>query len=223
MKRMLRRRAAVGAAGLAVLAGGGIAYAATKDPGATDRKALLDDVAKRLNVAPSDLQSAVQGAVSDQLDKAVADGRLTRQRADAIKQRLQDAGGLPLFGGGRQGGLLHRGRPGPGGGLLSGAPDAAAKYLGLDAATLRGRLASGKSLADVAKDEGKDVAGLERALVDAAGSRLDQAVADKRITEQQRQSILDRLEGRVADLVAGKPPAPPPAPGPPWGPPGRPH
>jgi hypothetical protein len=88
----------------------------------------------------------------------------------------------------------------------------AAKYLGLDAATLRDRLASGKSLADVAKDQGKDVAGLEQALVDAARSRLDKAVADKRITEQQRQSILDRLQSRVADLVAGKPPAPPPAP-----------
>lgn len=213
MERMLKRRVAVGAAGLAALGGGGIAYAATKDPGATDRKALLDDVAKRLNVAPGDLQSAVQGAVSDQLDKAVADGRLTRQQADAMKQRLKDAGGLPLFGGGPRGGSLHRGRLGPGGGLLFGGPDAAAKYLGLDAAALRDKLASGKSLADVAKDQGKDVAGLEQALVDAARSRLDQAVADNRLTEQQRQSILDRLKSRVADLIAGKPPAPPPAPG----------
>jgi hypothetical protein len=213
VKRILKRRVAVGAAGLAALAGGGIAYATTKDPGATDRKALLDDVAKRLNVSPSDLQSAVQGAVSDQLDKAVADGRLTRQQADAMKQRLKDRAGLPLFGGGRRFGFAHPGRPGPGRGLLFGGPDAAAKYLGLDAAALRRRLASGKSLADVAKEQGKDVAGLEQALVAAAGSRLDKAVADKRITEQQRQSILDRLESRVADLVAGKPPAPPPAPG----------
>jgi hypothetical protein len=213
VKRILKRRVAVGAAGLAALAGGGIAYATTKDPGATDRKALLDDVAKRLNVTPSDLQSAVQGAVSDQLDKAVADGRLTRQQADAMKQRLEDRGGLPLFGGGRRLGFAHPGRLGPGRGLLFGEPDAAAKYLGLDAAALHDRLASGKSLADVAKEQGKDVAGLEQALVDAAGARLDKAVAAKRITEQQRQSILDRLKSRVADLVAGKPPAPPPPPG----------
>jgi hypothetical protein len=213
VKRILKRRVAVGAAGLAALAGGGIAYATTKDPGATDRKALLDDVAKRLNVTPSDLQSAVQGAVSDQLDKAVADGRLTRQQADAMKQRLKDPGALPLFGGGRRFGFAHPGRLGPGRGLLFGGPDAAAKYLGLDAAALRDRLASGKSLADVAKEQGKDVAGLEQALVAAASSRLDKAVADKRITEQQRQSILDRLKSRVADLVAGKPPTPPPAPG----------
>jgi hypothetical protein len=209
---MLTRRVAVGAAGLAALAGGGIAYATTKDPGATDRKALLDDVAKRLNVSPSDLQSAVQGAVADQLDNAVAAGRLTRQQADAMKQRLKDRGGLPLFGGGRRFGFAHPGPLGPGGRLLFGGPDVVAKYLGLDAATLRERLASGKSLADVAKDQGKDVAGLEQALVDAARARLDKAVVDKRITEQQRQSILDRLKSRVADLVAGKPPAPPPAP-----------
>jgi hypothetical protein len=213
VKRMLTRRVAVGAVGLAALTGGGIAYAATKDPGPADRKALLDDVAKRLNVAPSDLQAAVQGAASDQLDKAVAAGRLTQQQADAMKQRLKDTGGLPLFGGGRRSGFAHPGRLGPGRGLLFAGPDAAAKYLGLDATALRDQLASGKSLADVAKAQGKDVAGLERALLDAATSRLDQAVADKRITEQQRQSILDRLKGRVADLVAGKPPTPPPAPG----------
>jgi uncharacterized coiled-coil protein SlyX len=212
VKRTLTRRVAIGAAGLAAVAGGGIAYATTKDPGATDRKALLDDVAKRLNVSPSDLQSAVQGAVADQLDKAVAAGRLTQQQADAMKQRLKDRGGSPLFGGGRRLGFAHPGPLGPGGRLLFGGPDVVAKYLGLDAATLRDRLASGKSLADVARDQGKDVAGLEQALVDAARSRLDKAVVDKRITAQQRQSILDRLKSRVADLVAGRPPAPPPHP-----------
>ncbi|MCW3050753.1 MAG: hypothetical protein JWO74_5037 [Solirubrobacterales bacterium] len=217
MHRMLKRRVAVGAVGLTALAGGGIAYATTKDPGATDRKALLDDVAKRLNVAPSDLQAALQGAASDQLDKAVAAGRLTRPQADAMKQRLKDGGGLPLIGGGRRLGFAHPGRFGPGRGLLFAGPDAAAKYLGLDAAALRDQLASGKSLADVAKAQGKDVAGLEQALVDAAQSRLDQAVADKRITEQQRQSILDRLKSRVADLVSGKRSTPPPPPAPPPG------
>ena len=85
--------------------------------------------------------------------------------------------------------------------------DAAAKYLGLTDAQLRKQLESGKSLADIAKAQKKTVSGLEQALTDAAKTRLDKAVANKRITADQEQKILSRLSGAIKDLVNATPPA----------------
>jgi hypothetical protein len=141
VNRTMRRRAAIGAAGLAALAAAGGAYAATTGSGTSERQALVNDAARRLHVTPQQLRSALQGALSDRLDAAVAAGRLTRAQADAIKRRANQHGGLPLLGGGRLG---HRH------GLFGGL-DAAASYLGLTRAQLGQQLRSGKSLAAVAR------------------------------------------------------------------------
>lgn len=65
--------------------------------------------------------------------------------------------------------------PGGPGGPGGGPPGAAAiaTYLGVTAAELRTDLQSGKSLADVAKAQGKTVSGLEDAIVAEASSHLD--------------------------------------------------
>lgn len=204
MNRRFNRPVALGAAGLLAIAGGGVAYAATS--GTSPRDALLNDAAKRLDVSPDKLRSALQGAAGDQLDQAVRAGKLTQQQADRIKQRMQQDGGLPPLGGPRG---FHRGfgagfgGPGP---FMIGL-DAAARYLGLTPAQLAGRLHAGKSLADVAKAQGKSVTGLEDALVATAKDRLEKAVAAGRITAAQRDRILNDLKAHVADLVTRTPPA----------------
>ena len=209
MNHTIKRRIAMSVAGVAVLAGGGIAFAATQNSPSHERKALLDNAAKRLNVSPEDLSAALQGAFEDRLDKAVADGRLTKEQADRIKARIKAEGGIPLGGplggpggpggpGGRGFGFHHHG-PGPG-------IDAAAKYLGLTEAQLHEQLESGKTLAEIAKAKGKDVDGLKTAIVDAARARLDQAVKDKKLTDAQRDEMVKDLESHVDDLVNGKAP-----------------
>ena len=233
MDPKLRRRVAIGATGLAVAIGAGGAYAATSGSGTSDRQAFLIDVAKRLHVSSSDLTSAIKGAISDRLDAAVKAGRLTQAQADALKKRLQQNGGLPLFGGPGAG---HRfGGPGPGlffggrGPIFAGL-DAAASYLDLTPAQLRDRLESGKSLAQIAQDQNKSVDGLKQAIKDAAKTRLDQAVKDKRITQAQEDRILSELDSHIDDIVNNAhdhgPPVGPGGPGgpggPPWGGPGGP-
>jgi len=197
-----KRTAAIGAVVALAVAGGGVAYAAAtnSDP----RDAVLRDAAQRLNVTPDKLRSALQGAFEDQLDQAVKDGRLTQRQADAMKQHIEQDG-LPL--GGPMGGPGHGGPfGGPGHGPFGAGLDAAATYLGLTRAQLGRRLMAGKSLADVARAQGKSVAGLEQAMLDDATSQLDRAVADGKLTSAQRDDILRELREHIGDVVDGSGP-----------------
>ena len=80
MHRILRHKLLAGGAAAAVLALGGGAYAATQS-GSNPRQAFLNDVAKRLNVSPSQLNSALKGAFTDRLNAAVKAGMLTQAQA----------------------------------------------------------------------------------------------------------------------------------------------
>src|SRR5690348_2979063 len=206
-----RRKLAAGAAGLVVLAGSGGAYAATQKSAATppdpaaEQKAFLDDVAGRLHVSSDQLTEALKGAAQDRIDAAVQAGRLTQSQADKLKQRLAQANGLPLIGAPPIGpGLgLHRPFGGPGFGRLAFGPgvgiEAAATYLDLTPQKLFAALRGGKSLADVANDQGKSVDGLKAAMKAAATARLDKAVKNGRLTDAQRTQIEQDLDQRLDD------------------------
>ena len=214
----LKRRLAIGTSLLATAAFAGGAYAASKDTSANTRQAFLNDVAKRLNVSPAQLKSALVGAFDDQLQAAVTAGKITKDQADAIKQRIQANGFAPFGFGGL--GLLKAG-PGP---LLKGAGPgpffhgplpfppppgegrfgAAAKYLGLTPTQLLNQLQAGKSLAQIAAAQGKTVAGLKSAMTAAIKAKLDKAVAAKMITSAQEQKLLSRLSTVLDAQISGK-------------------
>lgn len=217
-----KRKLAVGAAGLAVLAGSGGAYAAAAGspqaaPKPADRaaeqKAFLDDVAKRLNVTRDQLDAAVKGAAEARIDAAVKDGRLTKEQGEAAKKRL--ANGIPLLGGPGLG--VRPAHPvGPGGphmrfGFGFGF-EGAADYLGLTEEQLHEQLRDGKSLADVAKARNKDVAGLKAALKANLTKKLDEAVKDGHLTAAQKTRILENVDERLDDVINGTPPRRPDGP-----------
>jgi hypothetical protein len=186
--------------------GGALAASGTFDP-AQQRQAFLNDAAGRLGVTSSKLEDALKAAAIDRIDAALAAGQITQPQADAMKAAV-NAGKLPVgpglgFGFGHRGGALGFG--------LHGTLDSAATYLGLTDAQLLSQLSSGKSLADIAKAQGKSVAGLEAAIVSAAQSKLDQAVQDGRLTSAERDQILTALKARIDALVNRTPSASPPA------------
>jgi len=195
----LKRKVVAGAVVGRAVAGGGAAVAATQAGSpAQESQAVVDDAAKQLGVKPAELSNALKQALANRVDAAVAAGRLTKEQGAELKQRIQ-SGDFPLFGpGGRHGGPGH----GPGGHL-----DAAASYLGLTEAALHEKLHAGTTLAQVAKDQGKSVDGLVKALVDDEKKELDQAVQDGRLTDAQRQELQQGLEARVRAMVNGERPA----------------
>lgn len=240
---MARRRVVVGVVALAVAAFAGGAYAATQS-NTNSRQAFLNDVAKRLNVTPAQLDSAIKGAFLDRLNAAVKAGTLTQAQANQIEQRLQQTGTIPFFGPRARGrglggflfgprGLSRHTRLGEGGALAT-----AASYLGLTRAQLMKDLESGQTFAQIAKAQGKTLQGLESAVLAADKSRLDSAVAAGRITKAQEQQLLNRLSARIDKGFngalganrAGPPPgalfapaAPPPSGPPDEPPPSGPH
>jgi polyhydroxyalkanoate synthesis regulator phasin len=200
----LKRKVIAGAAAALAVGGAGAGVAATKlaNSPSEESKAIVNDAAKNLGVAPSKLSAALKKAYEDRIDAAVAAGRLTKQQGDELKQRIE-SGDFPLLGApgfGHHFGGRHE--------FMHGL-DAAAGYLGLTEDQLHSRLESGKTLAEIAKAQDKSVDGLKAALVSDAQTKLDAAVKAGRLTSQQEQRILADLKQRVGDLVNGKLPARP--------------
>ena len=199
--RRHHRAAAAGVVALLAIAGGGAAVAATQSGSPqAESNAVVADAASQLGITPAKLSDALKTALSNRVDAAVAAGRLTAAQGKELKAQIA-AGNVPLVavGGGRGGpggpGFHHRGGPG-----LA----AAATYLGVTEAQLHTALESGKTLADVAKANGKTVSGLVGAMVADAKEHIAAEVAAGRITKAQQTQILSDLEQHITDMVNGQ-------------------
>ena len=205
MRNMTRRKKLTfaAAAGVAVLvtglgAAGAIAASQLWSP-SEESKAVIDDAAAELGVEPAALSAALKRALKNRIDEAVEAGRLTEEQADELKERI-DANEYPL--------LFGRGGPGGWGGpgfghhghfeILAGA----ASYLGMTEAELREALQD-KTLAEIAKEKGKTAAGLVQQLVAEQTKRIDEAVADGKLTDEQAAELEANLEERMEALVNG--------------------
>ena len=190
----------------ALVAGGGAAIAGTGvlSP-KQERQAFLDDAAKQLGVTPSELSAALKGALEKRVDAAVGAGLITKAEGDRIKARIE-AGGVPLFLGpglGRgPGGFRHHDRAFEH--RRSAQLQAAASYLGLTVEQLHNRLENGKTLAQVAKEQGKSVEGLVQALLTEKTKALDDAVKTGKLTKADREDLVAGLKERITDLVNGR-------------------
>jgi hypothetical protein len=197
MTSSLKRKLVAGAVAAVAVAGGGAAIAATQFGSPREEsQAIVNDAAQQLGVQPSALSDALKKALKNRVDAAVEAGRVTKEQGDALKARI-DSGDVPIFGFGHRGFAHH----GPFGDLAT-----AAQYLGLTTAQLDTKLDSGKTLAQVAKEQDKSVDGLIQALTDAAKKKLDAGVAAGRLTKSQEESILSDLKQRITDRVNGKAP-----------------
>ena len=199
MDRRLKRKVVAGTVAALAVGGAGGAIAATqlRSSPNEESQAIVNDAAKQLGVQPDQLSSALKKAIENQIDAAVADGRITKAMGDELKQRIE-SNNFPLFGplplGFGPFKFFHH-FPGL---------DAAASYLGLTERQLEAKLDSGKTLAQVAKDQGKSVDGLVDVVKADMKKKLDRAVSDGAITKAQEDEALKDADTRLRNLVNGK-------------------
>lgn len=132
----------------------------------------------------ANIKSALSGLVSD--------GTLTQSQADKVASTLDKK-------------MPKRGVGGPGarfGGMgMTQTRDAAAKALGLTPGKLEIALRSGKSLAEVAKDQKVSVDSLVKAMVTATKGELAAAVKNGTMTQARADRMEVSLTQRITDRV----------------------
>jgi len=190
-----RKIAALALSGVLLAGGTGAAIAAaTRDDDGQGEQQILDDAAQRLGVTPQKLHDALRAAQDAQLDKAVADGKLTKEQGDAIKARRKQSGrlfGRPLAG---PHGMRHRPRFGPHAGARRAILLDLADALGITRRQLREQLRDGRSVADIAKAQGKTLGDVRASARADAKRRLDKAVKGGDLTQSQADRMLARLD-----------------------------
>lgn len=106
--------------------------------------------------------------------------------APRLGQQTQAAHGYGYGYGSRAGGLVM---------------DAAADYIGIDEAALATARHDGKSLAQIAVENGKTAVGLQKAVVAAFEVRIDAAIAAGNVTQAQADQLRVQLEARVQTML----------------------
>ena len=109
MKPPIRKLLVVAVAAIAV-AVGGVALASAAGTTSTP-SAFMESLAKHLGISTEKLQDAAKAAAIDQIDAALAEGKITKEQADAAKERIQSARGRCCLARGSAEARLRR-RPG---------------------------------------------------------------------------------------------------------------
>lgn len=138
------------------------------------------------------------GRIDEILQPLVDDGTLTPAQRDAVVDALRDA--APLGGHGRDGDRRERGMRGRG-------LEAAAAAIGVTTEELRAALRDGRTIAEVAGDEGVEVRTVIDAMVVEAGTHLAEHVAAGDLTQAQADARLEEITDRITDLVNNGAPA----------------
>ncbi len=161
------------------------------------------------NKSRAGLVAALSTAANADIDKALADKKITDVQAKKLRDGL--AAEITKF--------VDRTWPAkPAGAPRAVGPNVKAflgdmrqtarDYLGgVTLTDLTTAMRSGKSLGDIANDKGKSRDGLVQALTTAANTRIDKAVADNKLTADQAAALKTKVAAEIATFVDRKAPA----------------
>jgi ribosomal protein S20 len=153
------------------------------------------EVATAHNVTPQTVVTAIVTAANKRIDAAVTAGKLSTERATKLKARVPKFADAFVN---HTKASVHRSRHRRAAGATL---QDAASFIGVTVEGLRGDLAKGESIADVATAHGKDVTALEAKLVSDASTLLDKAVAAGKLKAEAATRIKARLPQRIDRLV----------------------
>jgi hypothetical protein len=197
------------AAGLAAVIIGVAAVEAAPSPSASPSasknygQVFLDKLAGILHLTPAQTQDALKQAQLQTVDQMLADGKITKAQADAMKARINAGQGLgPIGGFGRQGGGFKADRTLMNN-LMTAELNAAASALHMSPADLQNALRSGKSLSALETQQKVSDSAVKAAMKNAAKGVLDNAVKAGTLTQSQADAILSKV-GSVLPGLKGR-------------------
>ncbi len=193
----VRRWIAGGMLGLALGAVllGGTALAQSDTEGTDLGESFIDRLAEKLGMTSDELETAIKETEEDVIDDAVANGRLTEEQGEALKERVESGPGL------------FRMMPAPSGmgrhvlGNLDIGLSTIASELGMTTDELREELATGATLSDIITDHGSTVEEVVTALVAEAETQMDEAVANGSLTQEQADRMLSNMPERLTQMI----------------------
>jgi polyhydroxyalkanoate synthesis regulator phasin len=185
----------------AALVGGGIGLVAAQsedDPVQT----FLGRVAEKLGIGEDELRSAMTEAQQDAVDEQVAEGKLTAEQGERLKERIQEEG---LLGPAVRDRIADRIRDRVREHDQRLTMEAAATVLGMEPEELLDQLKDGKTLAEAAEAQGMAVDEFKTALLAQVQQELDALVAEGKLTEEQAETIYGGIEENIDRIVNAQP------------------
>ncbi|MBC8448787.1 MAG: hypothetical protein H8D78_13650 [Chloroflexi bacterium] len=155
-------------------------------------------VADVLGISVDEHGAVMDTARQQVIEQAVSEGVLTQEQADQILERTESGFGfmgMPFAPGGQMGGRMSGRIGGPENSPISVAAD----QLGLTVDELLAELEDGRSIADVAEQEGVNAQTIADAFIAVRTERLDEVVAEGRITQEQADEMLAHMTEEVAE------------------------
>ena len=162
------------------------------------RDEFLNELADNLGVSREALDGALSDTALSMVDKALADGKITQDEADKIKEKI-NSGDFPFFGGP---GFGHGFAKGFRAGFCAGANiEDIADFLGVDVSVVRDGLMNEQSLAQIAEANGKSRDELKSYLTSRVTDKLTQAVTDGDITQAQADEKLQNFTDNLDEMI----------------------
>ncbi len=196
----------------AALIGGGIGLAVAQGED-TPVQTFLGRVAEKLGIGEDELRSAMTEAQQDIIDERVAEGRLTAEQGERLRERIEEKGLLsPRDRFGIRDRFCDRvldcirDRVGDRHGRLT--VEAAATVLGMEPEDLLSELKEGSTLAQVAEEQGMPLDEFTAAMLAQVQQQLDALVVEGKLTQEQADAIYERIENNIDRVVNAQPGAP---------------
>jgi hypothetical protein len=203
-KRLLLLAGSVAIVAVLALGGAATVFAAgsTTSNGTSRGQEFLNRLANNLGISPDKLQQGLKTTADQEIDNAVANGRITQDQANKAKQNVDNGNGLNAF-------TRFFGRRIHDRDLLRfGVENDLASELGMSPQDLMTQLQSGKTLKQIISDQNKTVDEVVNAVAADVQKTLDTAVANGKLTSSREATIISNLKTRLTDLINNGGPLP---------------
>ncbi|MGQ9824748.1 MAG: Fis family transcriptional regulator [Desulfotomaculales bacterium] len=146
----------------------------------------LEKFAANLGVDKDKVTEALKQTEEQMIDEAVAEGKMTQEQAAKAKERLQNNQFFfGLFPGHKQFGP----REGKGAG-----PAMLAQALGLSEDELKAQLKEGKTIEEIAQQQGMTTEQLQQKMKELKIQEIQQAVKDGKLTREKADQLIQKIQ-----------------------------